>query len=253
MMKRKVLIIIPVFIVVLLVIALPFTFFFGTRNQILESGVSDEGYQIAIDNELMIPINIEIANSGAKIQKAYFDGLRVYVDMQIADKSNIDISKSSLNDSGGNIFIVDKYVKKDENTFLLIWNDNIKEKDVALQLVTSEGTTLVSSSFQLNTVEAPVLEVERYFEEMFIHTITVGVTSTLFDMEVYTLLEIDKFQIEVKNEARTSVSVLYHDDSKKYSILFPIVIDVEDTIVIYALDTSGNVLMSIPVSLELQQ
>ena len=132
---------------------------------------------------------------------------------------------------------------------MLIWNDCLAEDDISLQLAITDGTIFSSFPFQVNTIEFSVFDIEKYFEEIYIDTITYATTSTLFDVEVYTLLEIDKFQIEANGEVRTSVSVLKNENS--YSILFPTVVDADEPVIIHALDVSGNILMSIPIDLEL--
>ena len=248
-MKRKNIILFTVPTAVLLIVVVSFVFFSGTKNQVVGTVMSDNGYQIALDNKLMVPLNVEIGNSGAIVKGAYYDGLRVYLDIHFSDVSNIDVSKTILLNGDGTKLTVDESLEKDESTFVLIWNDCLAEDDISLQLAITDGTIFSSFPFQVNTIEFSVFDIEKYFEEIYIDTITYATTSTLFDVEVYTLLEIDKFQIEAKGEVRTSVSVLKNENS--YSILFPTVVDADEPVIIHALDVSGNILMSIPIDLEL--
>lgn len=247
-MKRKNIILLTVLTAVLLIVVVPFVFFSGTKNQVVGSGISDNGYQIVTDNKLMVPLNVEIGNSGAIIKGVYYDGLRVYLDIHSSDVLNIDVSKTVLLNGSGNELAVDESLEKDKGTFVLIWNDCLTEDDITLQLAITDGTIFTSLPFQVNTIELSVFDADKYFEELYINTVTSGTTSTLFDVEVYTLLEIDKFQIESNGEVRTSVSVLKNENS--YSILFPTVVDADESIIIHALDVSGNILMSIPVDVE---
>lgn len=248
-MKRKRIILFAVLTAALLIVVVPFVFFSGTKNKVTGvSGVSDNGYQIVSDKKLIVPLNVEIGNSGAIVTGAYYDGLRVYLDIHFSDVSNIDASKTVLLNGNGNKLTVDEFFEKDESTFVLIWNDCLAEDDIVLQLAITDGTIFTSSSFRVNTFELSVFDVNKYFEELYIDTITSATTSTLFDIDVYTLLEIDKFQIEANDEVRTSVSILKNENS--YSILFPTVVYADESVIIHALDANGNILMSIPVDME---
>ena len=247
-MKRKNIILFTVLTAFLLIVVVSFVSFSGTKNQVVGNGMLDNGYQIASDNKLMVPLNVEIGNSGAIVKGAYYDGLRVYLDIHSSDVSNIDVSKTILLNGDGNELTVDEFLEKDESTFVLIWNDCLAGDNIILQLAITDGTIFTSLPFQVNTIESSVFDVDKYFEELYIDTITSATTSTLFDVEVYTLLGIEKFQIEVNDEVRTSVSILKNENS--YSILFPTVVDADESVIIHALDASGNILMSIPVDME---
>lgn len=248
-MKRKNIIPFTVLTAVLLIVAVPFVIFSGTRNQVVGAGMSDNGYQIVLDNKLMVPLNVEIGNSGAIIKGAYYDGLRVYLDIHSSDVSYIDASKTILLNGNGNELTVDESLEKDESTFVLIWNECLAEDDIILQLAFKDGTIFTSMPFQVNTIEFSAFDMDKCFEELYIDSITSATTSTLFDVEVYTLLDIDKFQIEANGEVRTSVSILKKNDNS-YSILFPTVVDADECVIIHALDASGNILMSTSVDME---
>lgn len=252
-MKRKNFIVLIALAIVILAGTMLVAFFAKSDNRITESAAEDNGYQIAVDKKLMTPVDVRFKDSTAEIKNAYFDGLRIYLDIYTPDGTELDVAKVALFDTQNQKIVADHVFTYRDNITVLIWDNYSGGSNVTLQLVTTDGIIMDSPLLKLENIQASILDVEKYFEEMLLHTITIGTTSTLFNIEIYTLLEIDKFQIEVDDEVRTSVNVSNHTGSQNYTILFPTVVDVENTFIIHSLDISGNIVMSIPVSLEIQE
>lgn len=250
-MRRKN-IIVPIALAVIILIGTIFFIFFAQPNNLkVEVSVVDNGYRIVLDNNLMTPVDVIFEDSDVEIKNVYFDGLRVYAEIYVPKETDLNISKAILSDNQSNEMIADHVFAYKNNITVLIWDNYFGSSDISLQLAFSDDDLIVSPIFQLNSIQVSVWEAEKYFEEILLHSITVGKTSTLFNVEIYTPLDIDRFQIETDDEVRTCV--LTDRDSQNYSILLPTVVDAGKTFIIHALDDDGFIIMSTPVSLEMQQ
>lgn len=248
MMSRKNIIISLSVVAILLIGVTLFLFFSAPDDQKSQYTANDNGYQIAIDNNLMIPVNITFDNLNVKIMNVYFDGLRVYVDVCVPEETKITVAQAMLSDTHNNERFADHIYSTGNDITVLIWDNYSGGSEVTLQLVTSENSTVTSPLFNIGDNQATIIQDENYHEEIMLHTIAIGKTSTLINMDIYTLLDISDFQIEIDGEIKSSV--MDNVNSSYYTVLFPIIIDIDQTFIIYALDSSENIVFTIPVNLE---
>lgn len=208
--------------------------------------IDDNGYQLAIVNKMLCPVDSNFENRDVEIKNTFFDGLRVYAEIYTSNDEAV-ISNAFLYDSK-NKYTANHIYENKNNTTVLIWDNYHGEKNVEMQLEITNDEMIISEFFQLNDCKTSVYEVEKNFEEFFLDTVTVGSTSTLFDMELYTFINVDKFQIETEDEVRTCVSC--NINSANYSILFPTAINTEKPFIIHGLDKDGFIILSIPINLK---
>lgn len=247
--KKKVILITSIVIIFVLLFGIIFYFFFPkhTTYYVGSTTIEDNGYWLACDLNLMKAADYEIKNTNMAIKEIFFDGLRTYIVVNGIDNSN-NVLKATLNDQKNNEYISSHYFSISDNLMVFIWDNfkGSKEVQFCIELLNIKGC---SDYFSLNSCEIESIEPEEYFEEILLHSIKKGKTSTLINIDLYIAKSVEKFQIESKNEVRTCRSC--ESSGTSYSILFPIVIDTEETFVIHALDKEGFLILSIPIDLEI--
>lgn len=213
-MKKKAIIITALILIVFIFFTI-YLLLKPANVQTLNNRNIDVGFQTAVNNNLIDPVNIPFTDSENEITGIYYDGLRLYIEV----KSDEFIpSKAVIIDSSENERASNHMFRYDENTTVLIWDNFIEQNNTILQLTASTGDIISSPILQLNSEAVIYLEAERYFEEIFLHTMILGRTSTLLNMDIYTTLEINKFQMEFNNEVVSEVFQSKNDTNYVNSI-----------------------------------
>lgn len=247
--KKKIILITSIVIIFILLFGAIFHFFYRhiPTYYITSTTPEDNGYWLACDLNLMKTADYEIKNTNMAIKEIFFDGLRTYIVVDGIDKSD-QILKAAINDQKNNKYISNHNFSISDSLMVFIFDNykGSKEVQFCIELSNKKGC---SDYFNLNSCEIESIEPEEYFEEILLNSITKGKTSTLINIDLYIAKSVEKFQIESKNEVRTCQSC--KSSGTSYSILFPMVIDTEETFVIHALDNEGFLILSIPIDLEI--
>ena len=182
----------------------------------------------AFEDNLIEDTDIHFDDEKIIVSGTYFDGVRLYVllssELQLL-KEDLEkfILVSNENDYKPDILVLSddiKIVSDDNNSNLLIFN-TLEGADLT-KLLLSYNTSK-TTTFSVSNDFAKTLEINDFFEEIDLNSVTFGETSTLLVCEIIARIEAVSFQVRA-DDIVVPVYVV-KKDGQKYTFSIPINLD----------------------------
>lgn len=240
-----------VIIMTLLLVGLFSLLLFTPRHEQNLTPITDNGYHLAISNNLFATKMVLFEDGKTLIDGVYCDGHRLYTTITLSEEfPNLDCFRVITNDQNE---MQNHKISLGNNRWVYIWDSCIcSDKAIRFTYSASENQFVYSPEISINCDTVVEYEIKRFYEEIYLNSIHSAKTSTLFDINLYAHfgeLSERSFQIQIGDSVTTCIRM--KNEENHYTLLFPTIIDLENPFYMHITNSEG-VLITIPVEVKYQ-
>lgn len=254
-MKRKTFTVLSVTIIILCIITILIIMSVRTSTEKADSAVDNGGLdyaaQLVFENRLMKKCDYKIGESTISVIGYYYDGVRLYLCISTGENALTD---DNVNDfsllSDHKVYHPDKIVLGNDTDILSEYNADLLIfnvlTDIDLQnMMLSFQTDNITEPFTIKDVPVKTIEANADFEEITLHTIIFGETTTYVECDIVAKIEGSSFQAVIGD---TVVPVyLVSKNGYQYEFLIPYNMD-NSTSFIFVSNKMSGVELRVPIN-----